>query len=104
MQIILHNDDTLHGFEAGRAFVEEVLGAALHGMGERLTRVDVWVSDENGPKGGPEDKKCSMEAHPRGRRPVGVSAHGADIPAAIRAAARKLARVLEKDLAPAHRK
>ncbi len=99
MQVFLHNDDTLHGFASGQAFAEDVLGRELKGrMAGMLTRVDVWVSDENGPKGGPDHKKCAMEAHPRGRRPVGVHANAADIPAAIRGAGKKLARALEREL------
>ena len=105
MQVFLHNDDTLHGFEAGQEYAEELLGRELKGqVAEMITRVDVWVADENGPKGGPENKKCSMEAHPKGRKPVGVHAFGADIPAAMRSAAKKLARALESELKPGHPK
>ncbi len=102
MQIILHNDDTIHGFESAQAFAEDVIGKALHGMADRLTRVEIWVSDENGPKGGPENKKCSIEAHPSGRKPVGVHAHGPDVPSVMRTAAKKLARVLDKEFRPSH--
>ncbi len=99
MQVILHNDDALHGFDSARSFAEEVLGRALKGKAERLSRVEVWVADENAHKGGADDKRCSMEAHPRGRKPVGVKHHAADVATAIRGAADKLARALERDLA-----
>ena len=98
MQVILHNDDVLKGIDGVQAFAEEELRKALHGKVERLTRVEIWVADENGPKAGPDDKRCSMEAHPRGRRPVGVKHHAGDVKAAIKGAARKLARALEKEL------
>ncbi len=101
MQIILHNDDTLEGFESAQALAEEVVGKALKGkVADMVTRVDVWVSDENGPKGGPDDKRCSMEAHPAGRKPVGVHENARDVAAAIRGAAKKLARALEKEIKP----
>ena len=98
MQVILHNDDTIHGFEAAQKLAEDVLEKALKGrLGEMVTRVEVWVSDENGPKGGPDDKHCSMEAHPKGKRPVGVQNNAADVASAMRGAARKLARALDKE-------
>ena len=98
MQIILHNDDTLHGFESAESFAEETVNKALKGKTDRLTRVEIWVADENAQKGGPEDKRCSMEAHPRGRKPVGVKHYASDITAAIRGAAKKLSRALEHEL------
>ena len=98
MQVILHNDDVLADLASTQAFTEEALKKVLHGTVERLTRVEVWVADENGEKGGPDDKRCSMEAHPRGRKPVGVRNHAADVPAAIKGAAKKLARALEREL------
>ncbi len=105
MQVFLHNDDTLHGFESAQDYAEEIVTRELKGqLGQMITRVDVWVADENGPKGGPENKKCSMEAHPKGRRPVGVHAFGADVPAAIRSAGKKLAHALENELKPGHPK
>ncbi len=98
MDVILHNDDVIKGVEEARIFAEEALRGALHGKVERLTRVEVWVADENGPRAGPDDKRCAMEAHPRGRRPVGVRHHADDVKAAIKGAARKLARALEREL------
>ncbi len=98
MQVILYNDDTLADVESTRKYAEEALKTALHGMTERLTRVEVWVADENGEKGGPDDKRCSMEAHPRGKKPVGVKDHAASIPSAIKGTAKKLAVALEHNL------
>lgn len=99
MQVILHNDDTIHGYDSALRLAQEALERALKGRADRLSRVEVWVADENAHKGGPDDKRCAMEAHPRGRKPVGVRHHAADVGAAIRGAADKLARVLERDLA-----
>ncbi len=98
MQIILNNDNVLHGFESAQSFTEEVLKKALKGKAKHLSRVEIWVADENGPKGGPDDKRCSMEARPKGKKPIGVHHNAADISAAIRGAADKLARRLEREL------
>ena len=94
MQVILHNHDAVHGFESAQEFAEDILRRALKGTSDRLTRVEIWVSDENSHKGGADDKRCSMEAHPKGRKPVGVKNYAADIPAA----ATKLSHALEHEL------
>ena len=39
---------------------------------ERLTRVEVHLSDVNGPKGG-RDARCALEARAAGRQPVAVT-------------------------------
>lgn len=105
MQVILHNDDTVHGFDSAQSYAEEQLKAHIKGkLYDALTRVEVWISDQNGPKGGPDNKKCSMEAHPSGRKPVGVHATAEDVPGAIREAAKKLAHALEREIKPGHPK
>ncbi|MCH4875114.1 HPF/RaiA family ribosome-associated protein [Pseudomonas sp. TMW22091] len=62
---------------------------------EFLTRVEVHLSDENGGKSGPKDKRCKMEARPKGHQPVLVS-HDADtLTEAVHGAATKLEHKLE---------
>ena len=62
---------------------------------EFLTRVEVHLSDENGGKSGPKDKRCKMEARPKGHQPILVS-HDADLlTQAVEGAAEKLEHALE---------
>ena len=62
---------------------------------EDLTRVEVHLSDENGGKSGPKDKRCKMEARPKGHQPFLV-AHDADsLTEAVEGAATKLEHKLE---------
>ena len=62
---------------------------------EDLTRVEVHLSDENGGKSGPKDKRCKMEARPKGHQPILVS-HDADSRTqAVEGAAEKLEHALE---------
>jgi hypothetical protein len=46
--------------------------AGLARFRERLTRVEVHLSDVNGPKGG-LDARCALEARAAGRKPVAVT-------------------------------
>lgn len=84
----------LHG-----EFVSEVEGevrASLARHLESLTRVEVHLGDENGGKGGSDDKRCTLEARPKRRRPVAVTHHASSAPEALRGGLQKLAKLLER--------
>ena len=57
---------------------------------EDLTRVEVHLSDENGGKSGPKDKRCKMEARPKGHQPILVSHDADSLTQAVEGAAQKL--------------
>jgi len=60
----------------------------------RLTRVEVFFKDTNGPKGG-VDCHCSVEARPRGLKPVAVTHEAEQIGDALDGALHKLEHALE---------
>ena len=62
---------------------------------EDLTRVEVHLSDENGGKSGPKDKRCKMEARPKGHQPILVSHDADSLTQAVEGAAQKLEHALE---------
>ena len=62
---------------------------------EDLTRVEVHLSDENGGKSGPKDKRCKMEARPKGHQPILVSQDADSLTQAVEGAAQKLEHALE---------
>ena len=62
---------------------------------EFLTRVEVHLSDENGGKSGPKDKRCKMEARPKGHQPILVSHDADSLTQAVEGAAEKLEHALE---------
>ena len=70
--------------------VEEVVESALGHFGNRITRVEVHLTDENcTQKSGKSDKWCMMEARPPGRQPIAVSAEGSNWDQALDGAAGK---------------
>ena len=77
-----------------RATVETVLTPRF---GDRLRRVEVYLEDTNGDKGG-VDTRCSVEVHLAGR--PGVAAHhiAADADTAVDGARETVLRVREKQL------
>lgn len=84
MQVLIHSriattDDEL------RTRITKALDAALAPVRACVDRFDAYLTDVNGPRGGP-DKRCRVVAHlPNG--PVVVSRTGLDPVAAISAAA-----------------
>jgi len=77
--------------------VREELASAIGRYEERITRVEVHLADDNSPqKEGPRDKRCLMEARPRGMDPLVAEDEGDDLYDVVRGAARKLERVLDR--------
>jgi hypothetical protein len=98
MQIQVNTDHNIEGREGLARHVEAEVESALGKFGDRITRVEVHLSDENAGKGGGGEKKCVMEARLAGRKPVVVSLEHATLPEAITGASRKLAHLLDSTL------
>lgn len=90
MQIQVNTDNFIHGDERVIEVAKAAVEADLAFMSDRLTRVEVHLKDQNSIKKGPESIRCTIEARPRGLAPIAAHGDGADIPAALRGAAKKL--------------
>ena len=84
------NSDTVE--ERLRERIERDLGR----FGERLTRIEAHLGDVNSDKAGSNDKRCMLEARPRGLDPIAVEERANDLYVAIAQAAKKLERVLTR--------
>ena len=73
--------------------VRDEVERALRVFGERVTRVEVHLHDENGQKGG-LDKRCIMEARVAGLKPIAVQQDGDDLYLVIKQTAEKLQRAV----------
>ena len=98
MNIQVNHDHTIDGSAGLKAHVESIVESSLGHFQERITRVEVHLTDENGNKPGHEDKRCVMEARVEGRHPNAVTHHAATIDGAIDGAAEKLKRSIESTL------
>ena len=94
MNVQINNQDRFTLTDALRQHLDNELETVEKRYGERITNLAVYLSDENGPKGG-DDKVCKLEAHPRGMEPVAVSDVNADGYLAIKGAVGKLKKALE---------
>lgn len=90
MQIQFYSDSSVMGTQNVGERISEVVRHKLDRFAERLTRVEIHVSDENGRKHGADDKRCTIEARPRSGDPLSVTAHAEDVDTAARQAAEKL--------------
>ncbi|HEX5043693.1 MAG TPA: HPF/RaiA family ribosome-associated protein [Candidatus Polarisedimenticolaceae bacterium] len=98
MQIQVNTDSNIEGREKLADHVRTVVETTLIRFKDQITRVEVHLSDENGAKGGGDDKRCKMEARLKGRQPVAIMDDAASLSRAIDSAAGKLARLIESTL------
>ncbi|MEM9083928.1 MAG: HPF/RaiA family ribosome-associated protein [Planctomycetota bacterium] len=77
------------------AHIESAIESHLGHMADKLTRVEVHLGDESSvSKHTPGDKRCLIEARPRGLDPLTAEDHADDIFNAVSGAAGKIKRVL----------
>lgn len=95
MQVQVRTDSSIEGREGLITHVTTVVESSLSRFAGRVTRVEVHLSDENGGKGGPDDKRCLIEARLDGRPPATATHHAATIDQAINGAIGKLERALD---------
>ncbi len=98
MKVLLNTDRHVDGDEAMALRVQRDVEVALDRFSDRISRVEVHVSDEHGAKRGEEDKRCMMEARLEGRQPMAVTSHGATVDLAVHSAAAKLMRLIDHTL------
>ena len=66
MQIQVHSDNHIEGSARLADWVSASVAGKLDRYDDELTRVVVHLNDENGDKAGAHDKRCQIEARPKG--------------------------------------
>jgi ribosome-associated translation inhibitor RaiA len=97
MLIRVHSDSHVQATEKLTSEIESNLQHAFARYADRLTRIEVFLSDTNAHKGG-VDKKCVLETRPAGRQPIAVSHEGERLNEAIDGAIDRMLRALENSL------
>lgn len=98
MLIIFNTDHTISATDEFKAPMIASLSEKLKKYSHQITKIDVHLSDENGSKGGPKDKRCLLEAHMAGMNPTVVKNHDSNYDDALDGAIDKLMSSLEKEL------
>jgi len=102
VKVQVNTDHHIKGHEALATGVRATVETALNRFSDHITRVEVHLSDENGNKGGPNDKRCVMEARLEGRQPEAVTYQAATVNEAVDGAAGELTRLIQKTLGRLH--
>jgi len=70
MKIQFNTDKNIQGTEVLETIVYDKINHALKHYDEKITRIEVHLSDENADKGGSDDIQCKIEARLEGLQPV----------------------------------
>jgi ribosome-associated translation inhibitor RaiA len=99
MQILVHTDHNIEGSAELTSHVEALVEDTFARFRERLTRVEVYLADENSSqKAGEADKRCTMEARLGGLQPIAVTHDASTIDQALYGAADKLEKTIGRHL------
>jgi hypothetical protein len=95
MLIQFNTDNNVSGKEEKTTELSALITKALKHHTERLTRVEVHLSDVNGDKITPNDIKCVMEARPEGLQPLATTNFANNKADAVKGAAEKMKSMLD---------
>ncbi|WP_242018262.1 HPF/RaiA family ribosome-associated protein [Synechocystis sp. FACHB-383] len=99
MKIQIHTGHNIESHEALATHFTGVVEESLSQFGDRLTNVDVHLSDENSDKkDGHDNMRCMIEARLTGHQPLAASHQAETLDHAVDGAAEKLAHVIEHTL------
>ncbi|MCU0321070.1 MAG: HPF/RaiA family ribosome-associated protein [Chitinophagaceae bacterium] len=95
MTIQVNTDKHIEGSIRLKNFITEELESSLERFSDKLTRIEVHLSDENGGKGGADDKRCLLEARIENMQPIAVTNFDSSTDQAISGAIDKLKSALD---------
>jgi ribosome-associated translation inhibitor RaiA len=99
VKIQVYTDNHIVGSAELAAQAEAAVVAALDRFGDRITRVEVHLADQDSSrKFGERDKRCLMEARLAGLEPIAVSHQAATLQQALDGAADTLQKTLQRTL------
>lgn len=96
MFIQINTDNQVESDADRDARIEDQVRQRLARFENRITDVEIHVSDVNGQSGG--DLRATLEARVNGVPPVAVAEHGTSVDRAILGAAKKAVRALDHQL------
>lgn len=95
MTILFNSDNHITTSEKLIAPFIASIEDGLSRFSDQITRVEVYLADENGDKDSKNDKRCVMEARLEGLQPIAVTNHGDTHEQAVEGAIIKLKSALE---------
>lgn len=90
MEIQVNTDNNVEGKQKLETYMTDAIAQGLNRFSDLITRIEVHVSDENGNKKGPNDKRCLLEARLRGLAPIAVTSQEDSVHKAVNSAIDKM--------------
>lgn len=94
MQILVNTDNAIEGHEKLIERVETITRDGLDRFSDRITRVELHLSDVNEENGG-VDKHCVMEVRPKGLQPVVTTDQAETVDQVARSVMHKMVHLLD---------
>ncbi|MCJ8169109.1 HPF/RaiA family ribosome-associated protein [Atopomonas sediminilitoris] len=98
MQVQVHSDNHIEGSARLATWVSTIVADRFDRFSEDLTRVVVHFHDDNAHKSGAADKRCQIEARPKGRQPLSVTHKAESLEFAFDGAVEKLIHALDHQM------
>jgi ribosomal subunit interface protein len=99
MQIQIHTGHNIEGHEALATQVSGVVKESLRRFSDRITSIDVHLSNQNNEQqDGNDSLRCMMEARLEGRQPIAVTNQADTLDQAVDGAADKLTHLIDHTL------
>jgi hypothetical protein len=96
MTIQINTDNNIESSARLEDYLKTFLNEELSRYSDDITRIELHLSDENGSKGGGNDKRCMLEARLINKKPFAVVSTADTIEKAVSDAAIKLKSSLDK--------
>ena len=98
MKIQINTDKNVAGSEELKISLTAFISDELSRYNDKISRLEIHLSDEDGAKNGQNDKRCMLEARLEGMQPIAVSAHSNSDHEAVVDAVNKLKASLKSKL------
>jgi len=96
MQVQVNHDEQVEIGEVIADRLRQVLESCLSHFADRITRVEMYLGDENGGKAGESDKRCMLEARLANLAPIAVTHRAESLQLAFEGAIEKLDHALSR--------
>ncbi|MEG5058575.1 MULTISPECIES: HPF/RaiA family ribosome-associated protein [unclassified Microcoleus] len=100
MQVQIRTDHNIEGHEALADRISSVIKDALNRVSDRITSVDVHLSNQNSDRheDGNDSMRCMIEARLEGHQPLAVTDQAATLDQAVDGATDKLTHLIDRTL------
>jgi hypothetical protein len=98
MKIQINTDKNATASEELRTSLITLISDELSRYNDKITRLEIHLSDEDGSKDGQNDKRCMLEARLEGMQPIAVRDHSNTYEEAVMGTVNKLKSSLKSKL------